>query len=62
MFDQGSIKKQFSAPIKTGDKYQIRLAGVADRDIPLLQAALVDKAASTRTITIKFTTVTIKKL
>ncbi|MDR0557247.1 MAG: hypothetical protein LBG43_05185, partial [Treponema sp.] len=43
--NQGSLKKQFSAPIKTGDKYQIRLAGVADRDIPLLQAVLVDNAA-----------------
>ncbi|MDR1218629.1 MAG: hypothetical protein LBK73_03355 [Treponema sp.] len=43
--NQGSLKKQFSAPIKTGDKYQIRIAGVADRDIPILQAVLVDNAA-----------------
>ncbi|MDR2445707.1 MAG: hypothetical protein LBD58_00215 [Treponema sp.] len=43
--NQGSLKKQFSAPIKTGDKYQVRIAAVSDRDIPVLQAVLVDNAA-----------------
>jgi hypothetical protein len=42
---QGTVKKLFTAPIKTGDKYQIRIAATSDRDIPQFQVVLVDNAA-----------------